>query len=359
MTAAQALLDRVADVRKPSKRAVALDVLRGGAALAVVVLHASSGPLTEEAALGRSSWVFLIPNVVARFAVPAFMILSGIGLTLSSHRDDRYPRFLRRRLSSILPEYIVWSLLYTWLVPQHEASASTLLTDLVTGHASRHLYFVPAVVRLYVLYPVLSYCARSRWGVAGCCILSWSMIWMSPVLTSVPLGELLDEVLPLNWIGYFVLGIWLADTRLGNGRAPELGRTRALALVNAIALLCAMLAIVRSAIEQSHDIEVALGAAEPLVFPYSVSIVLWVTAVTFGEGRLERFLTFVSIHSYGVYLSHMLMLQVCALLLQAVAPESTHLMEFSTGVLLGIPLSLGTAVLSERAKRAFKSRRKA
>jgi|GEM_PF-3859837 len=332
-----------------SGRAVELDVLRGLSALAVIVLHAGSDPLTEQAALGHASWTLLVPNVAARFAVPVFMMLSGMGLTLSARRAETYPRFVWRRLSSIVPEYVVWTFIYAWLLPHDEPmSGRTLLDYLITGHASRHLYFVPAVVRLYLLYPVLRYFARGAWGVAGCCALSWSMIWLSPLLEHMPLGALLSDVLPLRWIGYFVLGIWLAQARASNSGAA-LPSIRVFA---PLFVLACIVAIVRYVIAQSADIEVALDAAEPLVFPYSVCVLLWWSGLTFTDGKLVRFLTFVSDHSYGVYLSHSLMLYVCAISLQALPIEHTHLMLFATGVVFGIPLSLATAWLNDRIKRA-------
>jgi surface polysaccharide O-acyltransferase-like enzyme len=336
------------------KRAVELDVLRGASALAVLVLHASSEPLIEEAASGRASWVFLVPNVIARFAVPVFMMLSGIGLTLSSHRDESYWRFLWRRASTVVPAYVIWTLIYAWLLPTHELTASSLLTDLLTGHACKHLYFVPALLRLYVLYPVLSAVARSGvWAVAASCALSWSMIWLSEPLTSTALGVVVDEVLPLRWIGYFVLGIWLANVRSqpSDSRASRtLARVTKLMPVAAVVLFVSMLAIVRTVVAETADIEDALGVAEPLVLPYSVSVLLWVSSRAFGAGPLVRFLSFVSDRSYDVYLSHMLVLHVCTLILQAFIDQPPHVVLFVTGVLLGTPLALLTAMLSDAAR---------
>lgn len=321
-------------------------MLRGLSALAVIVLHAGSDPLTEQAALGDASWTLLVPNVAARFAVPVFMMLSGMGLTLSARRAETYPRFVWRRLASIIPEYVLWTFIYAWLLPHDEPiSGLTLFDYLITGHASRHLYFVPAVVRLYLLYPVMRYFARGAWSVAACCALSWSMIWLSPLLERMPLGALLGDVLPLRWMGYFVLGIWLAQTRAQNS-----GAARTFAPLVALATFACIVAIVRYVVAQSADIEVALGAAEPLILPYSVCVLLWWSGLTFADGRLVRFLMFISKHSYGVYLSHSLMLYVCAISLQALPIEHTPLKLFATGVVLGIPLSLAAAWLNERIK---------
>jgi len=229
-------------------------------------------------------------------------------------------------------------------------SGHTLFDYLITGHASRHLYFVPAVVRLYLLYPVLRYFARGVWGVAGGCALSWSMIWLSPLLEHMPFGALLNDVLPLRWIGYFVLGIWLAQARASNS-GPALPSIRVFAPLVALASLACIVAIVRYVFAQSADIEVALDAAEPLIFPYSVCVLLWWRGLTFANGRLVRFLRFVSDHSYAVYLSHSLMLYLCTISLQALPIEHTHLLLFVNGVAFGTALSLATAWLNERVKR--------
>lgn len=340
--------------REPGQRALELDVLRGAGALAVVVIHASATPLSEESALGQASWMLLVPNVAARFAVPVFMILSGMGLTLSARRSERYAQFLWRRLTGIVPAYVVWTVIYGWLLPKHEVmTVQTVVTDLLTGHASNHLYFVPALVRLYLLYPVMSYFARVPCGVASCCALSWSTIWLSPILASTALGAFLDELLPLRWMGFFVLGIWLANERPAESRShSRLERARALSPLVVTASLGCMLAIVRRVTTQDADIDAALGAAEPFIFPYSVGVLLWSTGAAFSAGPLVRILTFVSDRSYGVYLSHMLTLHVSTTGLQAFVGQSTYFLMFAGGA-LGLALALAIATLSDRAKRAL------
>lgn len=331
-------------------------MLRGASALAVIVLHAGSHPLSDQSASGHASWALLVPNVMARFAVPVFMILSGMGLTLSARRDKGYLRFLWRRMSGIVPAYVAWTLIYAWLFPRHEVvTAHTLVSDLITGNASNHLYFVPAVLRLYILYPVLSYLARSPWGVVGCCALSWSMIWLSPVLASTALGAFADDVLPLRWIGYFVLGIFFANARSRSTAPRLLVGAQTIAPVVAVVSLVGMIAIAQRVISETADIEIALGDAEPLVFAYSIGVLLWSTSASFADGPLVRFLSFVSDHSYTVYLSHMLLLRSIVLSIRALSSESTHVMLFSISVLLGIPLALATAVLSDRAKRRYQT----
>ena len=39
---------------------------------------------------------------------------------------------------------------------------------------------------------------RTPWGTAACCALSWSMMWLSPLLARTPFEALLDDALPLR-----------------------------------------------------------------------------------------------------------------------------------------------------------------
>jgi surface polysaccharide O-acyltransferase-like enzyme len=339
---------------------VELDVLRALGALAVVVLHASAGELTAACAERHADFVFLIPNVAARFAVPAFIILSGMGL-FASDRHESYLRFLQRRMSRLLPAYLAWSLIYVVAMPRQPARdlPQQVLGDLLTGDASYHLYFVPVVVRLYLLYPLVRYIAlRVPWGTAACFLLSWAMIPLQPWLAKSSLGAMLDGALPLCWIGYFALGIKLAEHRLLQRQAQARGRVdasarasrlaRALAPAISVAALTAMVAIARRVAEQSANAEVALGAAEPLIFPYAGSVALWVTNTTWRSAWLVRAMTFLSVHSYAIYLAHSLVLRLCAQGLAALDRQPSRLTAFLAIVALGVPLSIIAAMLSDR-----------
>ena len=90
-----------------------MDIVRGLAILAVVAIHFPGGPLTESTMAGLVSLAYMIVNVAARFAVPTFVLLSGLGLSLSDKRDEGYFDFLRRRVGKLLPAYIAWTLIYT------------------------------------------------------------------------------------------------------------------------------------------------------------------------------------------------------------------------------------------------------
>jgi probable poly-beta-1,6-N-acetyl-D-glucosamine export protein len=354
------------DASSPA-RAVGLDVLRGIGALAVVILHVSADPLIEASLRGRAPLVYLLPNLATRFAVPAFVLLSGLGLSLSRDQNASYLRFLARRVSKILPAYVVWSLIYSWTMPSAPDSASPAgcLRELFTGTASFHLYFVTAILRLYVLYRAIVYVVRRFWwGAAACCALSWLMIWLEPILASNRVGAVLIALVPLRYLGYFAVGArmaqlgWSGRPRTDAGveatTAQTLTKAGKLAAAVAVVSLGLLCSITRRVVEQTRDIEVALGDGEWLILPYSLAIVVLLLSFVWRPSWVVRALSFVSAHSFGIYLSHVLMLKLGSLALHALCPHPSLGMSFAGELALGFPLTFAGALLSDRAGAFFR-----
>ncbi len=159
------------------KRIIEIDIARALAILAVIVIHISATPLIENFGQDRGpvSLLYLVLNVAARFGVPTFVMLSGMGLALSYRPGGSYVGFLKRRLGKIVPAYLAWSLIYSLfyngdngaLAMPHGVSVSKIAADMVTGGACYHLYFVPLIVILYLLFPVLWKILRTNAGLAG------------------------------------------------------------------------------------------------------------------------------------------------------------------------------------------------
>ena len=97
------------------KRIIEIDIARALAILAVIVIHISATPLIENFGQDRGpvSLLYLVLNVAARFGVPTFVMLSGMGLALSYRPGNGYIGFLKRRLGKIVPAYLAWSLIYS------------------------------------------------------------------------------------------------------------------------------------------------------------------------------------------------------------------------------------------------------
>jgi surface polysaccharide O-acyltransferase-like enzyme len=127
-----------------------------------------------------------------------------------------------------------------------------------------------------------------------------------------------------------------------------------LAAAVAVVSLGLLIAITRRVVEQTRDIEVALGDGEWLILPYSLAIVILLLGFGWRPSWVVRALGFVSAHSFGIYLSHVLMLKLGSLVLRALCPHPSLGVAFAGELALGFPLTFAGALLSDRLGAFFR-----
>ena len=348
-----------------------LDTLRSLAALAVVLLHLTADPLLESCCDGGLLLVYVAAHVAARFAVPSFMVLSGAGITLASKREKPgYLSFIGRRFSKVLPPYVGWSLLYTfWLAPSLASlSWHKVLSDLFYGQATYHLYFVPLLVRLYLIYPVLLWLSQRPLRAGLFCLVAWTRgAWLS-YFPQPALEWFVVDFIPLSWAGYFVLGIWVARQTMPNDSSatgaesthearanfPWLRRSLALAPWACSVLLILMITVTFRVATARKDIEVGLDTMEPLLWPYTLTVVATVLGWRTSDGKTHRLSRFLSAESYGIYLCHPFALDLVSRALApfGYAPSSPSYVPL--GLLLGVPLAVLLSMFTGRVGKALR-----
>jgi surface polysaccharide O-acyltransferase-like enzyme len=153
---AQAVDERVAEY----------DLMRWVAIAAVVFIHVSATGMRP-----GGGGIGLVPdlNAVARFAVPAFVFIAAALAWGRRPASDpgAYGRYLVSRARVVLVPYAAFSVLYTLVALRGQGLdaqglAKGVLVDLATADAWPHLYFVPIVVTIYVVSPVLSRLVLAR-----------------------------------------------------------------------------------------------------------------------------------------------------------------------------------------------------
>ena len=298
------------------------DVLRAVAALAVIVVHASYWPLQNRGA-DRAVWQSV--TLLARFCVPAFVVLTG--LVLGFRYTDRRLRgafLLRRARRSVVP-WLIWAPVFciadlVWIGTLQPTASS--LGSFLSGGAG-HLYFLVLVPQLYAL--LLLWPARRRpllLLTAGALLLQ---VGLSVVRLHVPLGSgvvatlMLDhgyELFPF-WIGFFAIGV-LAGRRLASRRGRGLP---AWPFVLAVPLTAA--GLLWSDVSRATNAQYAHGTGaflRPLLLPLAIAVC---GAVVFGAPRLmlrlprlHQAALVLSRHSLGVYIVHPLLLALLGPLLR-------------------------------------------
>lgn len=190
-------------------RLIGSDVLRALATVGVILIHASAwGPSAPYASV----------NLVARFSVPVFAVLTGLLLGYQYRDRARGLDFARRRLSrSVLP-WLVWAPIYlllnAYLFGSMKFTGTSL--SLFWAEGAGHLWYLLLVPQLYALF--LVWPRRGVWPLAvGAMVLQTALcVWR----TYGPLPGGVIETLSLQysfllfpyWIGYFGVGVAIGQT---------------------------------------------------------------------------------------------------------------------------------------------------
>jgi surface polysaccharide O-acyltransferase-like enzyme len=131
-----------------------VDILRIISILAVIIIHTTTRTLEISSyALTKIPWTLFL-NQIARFAVPLFFMISGFVLELNYHLHESYLVYLQKRFSRIIIPYIFWSAIYYFLVNSKNHDPN-FLNSLLQGNASYQLYFIPALLIFYLLFPLI------------------------------------------------------------------------------------------------------------------------------------------------------------------------------------------------------------
>lgn len=200
------------------------DFLRCLATLAVVVLHCAGATLAGE---DPGSTRFFVLNALdggARWAVPAFIMLSGAFL-LDPEKPMPTIKWLGR-VGRIGGAALLWSALYAlWDAKRTHLGLEWALEGLisvVTGRLHYHLWFLPMLLGLYLLLPPLRALVkgaerRTLWYAVGL----WGVVSVAlgTLYAFFPggLGHSWLNMLDLNalagYTGYFLLGYLLRTCR--------------------------------------------------------------------------------------------------------------------------------------------------
>jgi len=140
------------------------DNIRGIAIIAVIMIHIGAGILLVEPSthtLKVPMSTFFVYHQLTGFAVSAFITCSGILLCMRyKDKQFNYLNFVGSR-SLILIPYVIWSLIYLEYTGKLAGiSKADLFTALGNGSAYWHLYFIPLVYCLYLLFPLFRFVVR-------------------------------------------------------------------------------------------------------------------------------------------------------------------------------------------------------
>ncbi|SDK96189.1 acyltransferase [Natronincola ferrireducens] len=136
-------------------------ITRAIACLAVVMVHISAIPVATLQPNSIHMIFFSLLNRGLKFTTPTFIFLSGLTLFYSyKDRSFNYYSFLKKRLSTTIIPYLIWSFIYyRYFIYEgyYIFSWSFLFENLLLANMSYHLYFILTIIQFYLLFGIFLY----------------------------------------------------------------------------------------------------------------------------------------------------------------------------------------------------------
>ncbi|MFW5850911.1 MAG: acyltransferase [Bacteroidota bacterium] len=144
------------------ERHIYLDILRIVAIIAIISLHVSGGYLSFLSLPKDYNWWkwSLLIDVMAKWGSAVFLMISG-ALMLAPHKSQPIGYFLKHRFVRIIIPFVVWVFIYKLVQPADVDFFSLktytgILQDIVTGSLPYHMWFVYMIFAMYLITPVAS-----------------------------------------------------------------------------------------------------------------------------------------------------------------------------------------------------------
>lgn len=152
---------------------------------------------------------------LSRFAVPAFMLLTGVLLSYQYGGERRLPAldFLRRRFSRSLIPWLAWAPVYAvfgWYFSTEPGHSLAGIGSFVS-YGGGHLWFLLLIPQMYVVF--LVWPRRNLWWWAAAAMAAQTALCIYRLYGPMPAGFVDQfflwhgfQLLPF-WIGYFAVGV--------------------------------------------------------------------------------------------------------------------------------------------------------
>lgn len=296
--------------------------LKAIAILAVILIHTLSS-IQPSPFVNSSEFQLLtiILDQLARISVPLFVAISGYGLAQSCAKQSlSFFDFFKRRIMKILPLYFIWSVIFAfifYLIPTWAPATQqpNLVWQLVLGRADYHLYFVPMIFQLYLFFPLIFFLFK-KWPhytfiMASLIQLVWWWFFSYQEFTVTTwkyfAGDGEQYLWMSNWIGYFVLGMYLPKVW------KIFDKKKILILLTFATLFCSILFMVNSAIQAIQGEIDPLFALKFTRYPVFIYSVIAISLISYFAKKIKKFpniIVLIGNNSYFLYLSHTLFLRV-------------------------------------------------
>jgi surface polysaccharide O-acyltransferase-like enzyme len=195
------------------------DAVRILGTIAVVIGHVADMRFGGHA-LDRDWWVANLWDAFTRWAVPAYIMLSG-ALLLDPAREEAPRDFYRKRLGRIGVPLVFWTAFFMWfrfyvLVPKGWGTTRSVWIDLALGKPYTHLHFIFRIAGLYFFTPMMRVWLRhtTRRMQFAAIVTALALSSADSIMNGITGNEPSVFARFVPFVGYYLLGYLLRDTRI-------------------------------------------------------------------------------------------------------------------------------------------------
>ncbi|MCR8657344.1 acyltransferase [Paenibacillus endoradicis] len=309
-----------------------MNLVRAFAIVAVLLIHSTSSAVNSANVNSSFYFLYVLINKMSTFAVPLFLFLSGFVLMYSYQKREvtlsSVNTFYKRRVTNVIIPYIIFSCIYFTLTHIDSLSLHSfadLGEAILLGKAYAHLYYIFVMVQFYLLFPILWKKITTRksaaiwiWLIGF--IIQWAYFYINREYLSQleDLPQLFKRTASLfvSYTAYFGCGVWIATrySQILQFLEKHTAQYRIYRIVLLVAWICSGVyyanLFYRGWVHK--DWESSPHFAWTWFIFIMISIALSVISSRYYEQKcpawLQRIITSLSDHSFGIYLIHPLLL---------------------------------------------------
>lgn len=171
-----------------------LEMLRAFGIIAVIMIHATSSAVVSTDLNSKLFLVFVSLNTLSKFAVPLFILISGLSLFYNYYdkpiNAQAVRSFYKKRITKLMLPFLIFSFVYYSIVVYSRHGFSSLepfishfltwefLINLIIGKTYTHLYYIFIIMQFYLLFPLIWYVMRRwphtlKWMIAAGLVIQW------------------------------------------------------------------------------------------------------------------------------------------------------------------------------------------
>lgn len=276
-----------------------LDVLRTLSIFAVMLIHVTA-PYTTAPFISTniSSWLIEFINQSLFWCVPVFFMLSGA--LLLNQNDFSIRLFYQKRMAKVLIPTLFWSAFFlAYLHVFKDFSLFNILGALLKGKPFYHLWFMYAIIALYLFAPYLKILlsqlttVQTRWLILLLFVFTIGGNSIGHYFDNK--GSLFSSF--LTYIGYFILGHELYIHRFSLIRYHRL-----LGILFFISIVCISLMAIYT-LKILHLNVPLIAYYSPLIAFQAISLYLYVLTRTSPIKKPDLWIN-LSLFSFAAYLIH-------------------------------------------------------